>query len=112
MFSLEIQRVKKICKSSNKKIKEDLIIHSKWVIFLCINISPHKIFKNIDLCADVKTKLKQSFIEIIVLFRIDHFKEGLGNNLKNNSITECSNFENIFLKSTVNMHLSKKKKRY
>ena len=28
---------------------------------------------------------------------MDHFKEDLDNNLKNNSITEYSHFQNIFL---------------
>ena len=41
-------------------------------------------------------------------FNIDHFKEGLDNNLKNKSITEYSHFQNIFLE-IINMRLLKKR---
>ena len=42
-------------------------------------------------------------------FNIDHFKEGLDNNLKNKSITEYSHFQNIFLEILHKHALIKKK---
>ena len=42
-------------------------------------------------------------------FNIDHFKEDLDNNLKNNSITEYSHFQNIFLE-ILHKHAPIKKK--
>ena len=45
------------------------------------------------LIGNAKTKLYQDYNS----FNIDHFKEDLDNNLKNNSITEYSHFQNIFL---------------
>ena len=42
-------------------------------------------------------------------FNIDHFKEDLSNNLKNNNITEYSHFQNIFLE-ILHKHAPIKKK--
>ena len=50
--------------------------------------------KSLLLKGNAKTKLYRVYSS----FSIDHFKEDLGNNLKNNSITEYSHFQNIFLK--------------
>ena len=49
--------------------------------------------KNLLLKGNAKTKLYRDYSSL----NIDHFKEDLGNNLKNNSITEYSHFQNIFL---------------
>ena len=42
-------------------------------------------------------------------FNIDHFKEDLDNNLKNNSITKYSHFQNIFLEILYKQSPIKKK---
>ena len=49
--------------------------------------------KSLLLKGNAKTKLYRDYNS----FNIDHFKEDLDNNLKNNSITEYSHFQNIFL---------------
>ena len=49
--------------------------------------------KSLLLKGNAKTKLYRDYSS----FSMDHFKEDLSNNLKNNSITEYSHFENIFL---------------
>ena len=54
---------------------------------------------------NAKTKLYQDRNS----FNIDHFKEDLDNNLKNNSITEYSHFQNIFLE-ILHKHAPIKKK--
>ena len=51
------------------------------------------VLKSLLLKGNAKTKLYQDCDS----FMIDHFKEDLDNNLKNNSITEYSHFQNIFL---------------
>ena len=42
-------------------------------------------------------KKKKKLYQDYSFFSIDHFKEDLVNNLKNNSITEYFHFQNIFL---------------
>ena len=49
--------------------------------------------KSLLLKGNAKTKLYRDYNS----FNIDHFKEDLDNYLKNNSITEYSHFQNIFL---------------
>ena len=49
--------------------------------------------KSLLLKGNAKTKLYRDYSS----FSMDHFKEDLSNNLKNNSITEYFHFQNIFL---------------
>ena len=51
------------------------------------------VLKSLLLKGNAKTKLYRDCDSFI----IDHFKEDLDNNLKNNSITEYSHFQNVFL---------------
>ena len=61
--------------------------------------------KSLLLKGNAKTKLYRDYNS----FNIDHFKEDLDNNLKNNSITEYSHFQNIFLE-ILHKHAPIKKK--
>ena len=61
--------------------------------------------KSLLLKGNAKIKLYRDYRS----FSIDHFKEDLGDNLKNNTITEYSHFQNIFLE-ILHKHAPIKKK--
>ena len=61
--------------------------------------------KSLLLKGNAKTKLYRDYSS----FNIDHFKQDLENNLKNNSVTEYSYFQIFFWKPSINMHLLKKR---
>ena len=63
-----------------------------------VGISDHHslivtVLKSLLLRRNAKTKLYRDYNS----FNIDHFKEDFDNNLKKNSVTEYSHFQNIFL---------------
>ena len=102
-FDLECLIKKPFCFQSSNPICIDLILTSKKEFFKNtdlneVGISDHHslivtALTSLLLKGDAKTKLYRDNCSL----NIDHFKEELGNNLKNNSITECSHFQNIFL---------------
>ena len=95
----------------------DLILTNKKEFFKSIDVIEVRIsyhhslivtaLKSLLLKGNTKTKLYRDYS----YFSIDHFKEDLGNNLKNNSITEYSHFQNIFLEM-LDKHAPIKKRYY
>ena len=91
------------CFQSSNPTCIDLILTNKKEFFkntdvIEVGISDHHslivtALKSLLLKGNAKTKLYRDYNS----FNIDHFKEDLDNNLKNNSITEYSHFQNIFL---------------
>ena len=106
---------KPTCFQSSNPTCRDLILRNKKEFFkntdvIEVGISDHHsltvtALKSLLLRGNAKTKLYRDYSS----FNIDHFKEDLGNNLKNNSITEYSHFQNIFLE-ILHKHAPIKKK--
>ena len=102
-FDLECLIKKPTCFQSSNPTCVDLILTKKKEFFknadvIEVVISDHynqivRALESLLLKGNAKTKLYQDRNS----FNIDHFKEDLDNNLKNNSITEYSHFQNIFL---------------
>ena len=102
-FDLECLIKKPTCFQSSNPTCIDLILTNKKEFFkntdvIEVGISDHHslivtALKSLLLKGNAKTKLYRDYNS----FNIDHFKEDLDNNLKNNSITEYSHFQNIFL---------------
>ena len=102
-FDLECLLRKPTCFQSSNTTCKDLILTNKKEFFKNTDVSEvgisdhHSLIvtalKSQLLKGNAKTKLYRDYSS----FNIDHFKEDLDNNLKNNSITECSHFQNIFL---------------
>ena len=102
-FDLECLIKKPTCFQSSNPTCIDLILTNKKEFFkntdvIEVGISDHHslivtALKSLLLKGNAKTKLYRDYSS----FNMDHFKEDLDNNLKNNSITEYSHFQNIFL---------------
>ena len=104
-FDLECLIKKPTCFQSSNPTCVDLILTSKKEFVkntdtIEIGISNNHsltvtVLKSLLLKGNVKTKLYRDCDSFI----IDHFKEDLDNNLKNNSITEYSHYQNVFLEN-------------
>ena len=102
-FDLECLLRKPTCFQSSNPTCKDLILTNKKEFFKNTDVSEvgisdhHSLIvtalKSQLLKGNAKTKLYRDYSS----FNIDHFKEDLDNNLKNNSITEYSRFQNTFL---------------
>ena len=102
-FDLECLIKKPTCFQSSNPTCVDLILTSKKEFVkntdvIEVGISNNHsltvtVLKSLLLKGNAKTKLYRDCDSFI----IDHFKEDLDNNLKNNSITEYSHFQNVFL---------------
>ena len=101
-FDLECLIKKPTCFQSSNPTCIDLILTNKEFLkntdVIEVGISDHHslivtALKSLLLKGNAETKLYRDYSS----FNMDHFKEDLGNNLKNNSITEYSHFQNIFL---------------
>ena len=102
-FDRECLIKKPTCFQSSNPYCIDLILTNKTIFFkntdvTVVGISDHHslivtALKSLLLKGNAKTKLYQDYSS----FNVDHFKEDLSNNLKNNSITEYSHLQNIFL---------------
>ena len=116
-FDLECLIKKPTCFQSSNPTCIDLILTNKKEFFKNTDVIEVGIFnhhslivtalKSLLLKRNAKTKLYRNYSS----FNMDHFKEDLDNNLKNNSISEYSNFQNIFLE-ILHKHAPIKKKRY
>ena len=102
-FDLECLIKKPTCFQSSNPTCIDLVLTNKKDFFkntgvIEVGISDHHsliltALKSLLLKGNAKTKLYRDYSS----FNMDHFKEDLDNNLINNSITEYSHFQNIFL---------------
>ena len=114
-FNLECLIKKPTCFQSPNPTCIDLILKNNKEFFtntdvIEVGISNHHslivtALKSLLLKGNGKTNLYWDFNSI----NIDHFKKDLDNNLKNNSITEYSHFQNIFLE-TLHKHVPIKKR--
>ena len=110
IFNLECLIKKPTCFQSSNPTCIDLILTNKKEFFkntdvIEVGISDHHsltvaAWKSLLLKGNAKTKLYQDYDS----FNIDHFKEDLDFNFKNDSITEYSHFQNIFLETLHNSH--------
>ena len=115
IFDLECLIKKPTCFQSSNPTCIDLILTNKKEFFkntdvIEVGISDHHslivtALKSLLLKGNAKTKLYRDHNS----FNMDHFKEDLDNNLKNNSISEYSNLQNIFLE-ILHKHAPIKKK--
>ena len=102
-FNLERLIKKPTCFQSSNPTCIDLILTNKKEFFkntdvIEVGISDHHslivtALKSLLRKGNAITKLYRDYSS----FNINHFKEDLDNNLKNNSITEYSRFQNTFL---------------
>ena len=114
-FDLECLIKKQSCFQSSNPTSIDLILTSKKEFVKNTDVieagisNNHSLtvtaLKSVLLKGNAKTKLYWDCDSFI----IDHFKEDLDNNLKNNSITEYSHFQNVFLE-ILHKHAPIKKK--
>ena len=114
-FDLECLIKKQSCFQSSNPTSIDLIFTSKKEFVKNTDVieagisNNHSLtvtaLKSVLLKGNAKTKLYWDCDSFI----IDHFKEDLDNNLKNNSITEYSHFQNVFLE-ILHKHAPIKKK--
>ena len=105
-FDLQCLIKKPNCFKSSNPPRIDLVLKNKKELDVIeVGISVHysfivTAFKNQLLKGNAISKLYRDYSS----FNIDQFKEVLGNNLKNNSITEYSPFKKFFWKCFMNMH--------
>ena len=114
-FDLECLIKKQSCFQFSNPTSIDLILTSKKEFVKNTDVieagisNNHSLtvtaLKSVLLKGNAKTKLYWDCDSFI----IDHFKEDLDNNLKNNSITEYSHFQNVFLE-ILHKHAPIKKK--